>query len=67
MLERTLLIGVNLSPFVSYFDFQLESLSSNLATIDPQMDFSLNFAPGGRPIYDDGRESTPQPKIPASK
>jgi len=50
-----------------YFDFHPDNLLSNRSTTGSQMDLSLNFAPRGRPRWEDGRESIEQPRTPASE
>jgi len=66
MLERTLHIGVKRPLFERYLDFHPESLFSNPPIIGPQMAFSLNLAPIGRPRKVGEKESMSRPKTVAS-
>jgi len=64
-LERVLFIRVTLPPLDRYIRFQLANHLSILPTIPSHMDLALKEGPNERPRYYNGKEETPQSKIPA--
>lgn len=58
-LERELLIKVSLPPLDKYSIFQVAKRHSIFLIIPSQIDFALNEAPNGRPMYLHGQKGHP--------